>query len=462
MEWSRIFLLGLFSTYLAGFTGHCIIRVFERFVRKSNPYFLRTQQQIVVSLFIFPIVLFIFCFQRMDFYPGGMNTIGCFLTDSHPIDDLLCRITLVVWGIGFTKKSFEILRSSCRLHGILKDNQPVSSTKMLNVLNETFLEMKFYRRLRLMKNGTLPVPISIGFLQSTIVLPDIDYSEKALRIVLEHELCHFRNGDLFWRKFAMVASLIHWYDFFLDRLVDRIIYTQEVICDVESSNNIYYSQKDYILCLLSFCDDSFQKRQGTAFVDSESMVVRRIEEMVRNGKVEKPKKRISVGSAFGILLVSLLFSNTLSAKAVELEENRIYACEVAVQYRDQKLENSGEVFIENAGNDVKEVILTPEILPYSQGVSLDKKIDPHTRVLYLYKQMETGNRIDISALSSDQSVSYKAGVKNRETGEVSYVVSENGSVSFSYTIPRNGSYSVYIENNNSFPIEIMGFANYQD
>ena len=64
-----------------------------------------------------------------------------------------------------------------------------------------------------------------------ILLPDRAYTEKELRILLEHEANHIMAKDLLWRMFGIVILCIHWFNplvWLMCGLMNRDI---ELACD---------------------------------------------------------------------------------------------------------------------------------------------------------------------------------------------------------------------------------------
>lgn len=461
MNWIRIWFFGLLSMYMAGLTGRFFFLFIGRLAANANPYLTRIRQQTIIILHLFPVTLTLFCYQRMFFSTGRVVTTGCFFTDSHPTDDTLCGILFVIWCVGLIKKCTDYILSSKIMNKLFKSSRPVINSNVTAILREVSEQKKLHHFPVILVNDQIPSPVSIGYVQPQIILPHTDYSNKEMHMVLEHELTHLRNQDLIWRRMMLVASLIHWYDPFLYRMGDQVIYTQEVICDLESSRNACYSQKEYAIFLVKSCSNILLEKQGIALAESKAMVIRRIEEMVKNKRTRKTGKLLAAGSALFLALASLVPSQVVSAKMVELEEDRIYDLEIDTEYPEQVPKTFGQILIDKGDTDINEIDLTPEILPYSKLVSLDKTIEANTRVIYMYRQMEAGDKIVISAACGNDSATFKAGVKNSGTGEVSYV-SGSDVVYYSFTVPKDGKYSAFIENNNNFSIDIEGFADYQD
>jgi beta-lactamase regulating signal transducer with metallopeptidase domain len=74
-------------------------------------------------------------------------------------------------------------------------------------------------------------PVLLGFLKPLIVLPDVEFSDTELDMVLAHELVHLKRKDV-WLKFAvLVANAAHWFNpaaYALNRHINTLC---ELSCD---------------------------------------------------------------------------------------------------------------------------------------------------------------------------------------------------------------------------------------
>ncbi|MBQ8914666.1 MAG: M56 family metallopeptidase [Clostridia bacterium] len=55
-------------------------------------------------------------------------------------------------------------------------------------------------------------PMLCGYIKRRIILPDMPLSDEAKAMVLAHELCHYRRGDLWAKLLARIANAIHWFN----------------------------------------------------------------------------------------------------------------------------------------------------------------------------------------------------------------------------------------------------------
>ncbi|MBR1456358.1 MAG: right-handed parallel beta-helix repeat-containing protein, partial [Oscillospiraceae bacterium] len=67
-------------------------------------------------------------------------------------------------------------------------------------------------RLQLWRSGAVSTPMLVGLVRPVLLLPDRAYSEAMLRGILRHELTHYRRGDIAFKWFAVLVTVIHWFN----------------------------------------------------------------------------------------------------------------------------------------------------------------------------------------------------------------------------------------------------------
>lgn len=108
---------------------------------------------------------------------------------------------------------------------------------------------------------------------------------------------------------------------------------------------------------------------------------------------------------------------------------------------------------------VAEIDASQETEPYSATVDLTQTINANTRYLYQYRSMAAGESINILANCDDSAVTYRIGIKNKETGDI-VSVSGSGTLMYEFKISESGTYTAFVENNNNFSIKVSGSAAY--
>lgn len=174
------------------------------------------------------------------------------------------------------------------------------------------------RRVRLVSGGE--TPILVGMLRPVVVLPD-GYSEAEQKQVFLHELCHLKNGDIFYLWLAMLVLCLNWfnpviwYAFFVFRRDVELFCDQRVLrCGT--------NKKEYASLLLK---TALRKNRfvfgTTALQNGEKEVSHRIK---RIAYFKKPK---IVWSVLALVLAAAICTACLtdSAERVPLDETEFSA-----------------------------------------------------------------------------------------------------------------------------------------
>lgn len=74
-------------------------------------------------------------------------------------------------------------------------------------------------------------PMLIGFIKPMVILPKVDYSEDEIKVILKHELTHYKRHDLWYKLLLICANGVHWFNpviYFMVRQANRDL---EYSCD---------------------------------------------------------------------------------------------------------------------------------------------------------------------------------------------------------------------------------------
>ena len=89
------------------------------------------------------------------------------------------------------------------------------------------------RRIPVYMTGGLSGPVITGVLKCRIFLPKRSYGEEELRIILEHELWHYKQGDLFLKAVCGWLSCLEWFHPLCDRMSAEADRWGEICCDLQ-------------------------------------------------------------------------------------------------------------------------------------------------------------------------------------------------------------------------------------
>lgn len=459
MAWIRLFLFCLITLGLTGTAAYVIMQILCILHGKMNPFLLLAWQKVVMVLYCVPVLFCGLCLSRLEYVNAAWRMTGPFLTDTSSfISEIFLGIGMV-WLTGVLTGIGNVAVKQYKLACIWKGNIAVEEPEWISLIEE-YKEKFALPGVEVCQNDLLASPVTSGCLKPKIVLPYKDYTEKQLRMILEHEMNHIKGHDLLWRKIGILAVWIQWYNPLTYLLSNHLVYQEEVLCDLKSSrNNPYFTQKEYGYFLAGLADNNFSNMSSIALCESEKTVIRRIETMAKVGNVSKPTTWKVALSCLALAVMSLVPAGTASAQAVKVQEEGIQIAE-AVGIEDINVDDSQEVLQGIADPDVDEIDLTGAPAARSKSVTLDGTISANTRILYGYHNMVVGDKIAISAICEDSSITYRIGIKNRTTNTI-YYEEGTGLLNSTFTIPSDGSYTAYVENMSSSSMYVSGSAIYE-
>ena len=344
-----------------------------------------------------------------------------------------------------------------KLHNILKGNIPVENEDCIEMIK--MYQKKFHlSHVQFYQNDSILFPISTGSVEPQIILPVQKYSEKELHMILEHEFGHVKHHDLLWKKIGLLVTFIHWWNPFSYILLRKLILQEEIECDIRTcENNRHFTMKEYGYYLAGIPEDENDMVFASALSKSKKDLIRRLEGMAR-GKMYT--KRMAVASCVMLSMLAMIPSYAASESMAQMNERWIEETAIgreleAINY--DVLELHGHVTDEP---NVVEIDLTEEgIQPVSALVTLDRTINPMTRVVYRYQNMNAGNKIAVIASCSDSSIVYRIGIRDK-AGNFDYIQG-SGSLDHVFTIDEAGEYTVYVENRSSSKsMNVTGSATY--
>ena len=91
----------------------------------------------------------------------------------------------------------------------------------------------------------------IGFMKSTIILPERIYNERELLLILRHELVHYQQHDLWYKLVLLATNAVHWFNPLVYLMNRQANHDVEQVCDdkVVANQDMDY-RKAYSLTIL--------------------------------------------------------------------------------------------------------------------------------------------------------------------------------------------------------------------
>jgi beta-lactamase regulating signal transducer with metallopeptidase domain len=94
-----------------------------------------------------------------------------------------------------------------------------------------FEGLKPRRNISLRTSEYIKSPFTVGLFKPVIYMPKADMNREETELSLIHELTHIKNGDLWFKFFSVIVSILHWFNPLVHLLRIKISAVSEFYCD---------------------------------------------------------------------------------------------------------------------------------------------------------------------------------------------------------------------------------------
>ena len=129
---------------------------------------------------------------------------------SPKISIRLFDLIAYIWGAGVLIFLLVVIISYFRfLCRKSKNSVKISDNK---IFSEVKKELKIKKHIRLKASSDIDSPILVGVLFPTVYIPCREIPDDNMRMVLLHELTHYKRKDLLIKWFAVLVNAVHWFN----------------------------------------------------------------------------------------------------------------------------------------------------------------------------------------------------------------------------------------------------------
>lgn len=144
------------------------------------------------------------------------------------------QIAVAVWLVGVIAfLAYQVIKHYRFMKMVKRWSEDITDKQALTVFDDLKTEMGISKRIRLYLCASVGSPMMIGFVTPRIVLPKVNLENGELRLILKHELVHYRRKDLWYKCILLIATAIHWFNpiaYLMARAIDALC---ETSCDAE-------------------------------------------------------------------------------------------------------------------------------------------------------------------------------------------------------------------------------------
>ena len=124
------------------------------------------------------------------------------------------------------------------------------------IFSEVKNELKIKRHIRLKASPDIGSPMLVGVVLPTVYIPCRSIPDDNMRLVLLHELTHYKRKDLLVKWFAVLVNSVHWFNPLCYLACANLSEACEVSCDMAVTKNMLEDeQKLYMQTILDLVEE---------------------------------------------------------------------------------------------------------------------------------------------------------------------------------------------------------------
>lgn len=129
-----------------------------------------------------------------------------------------------------------------------------------SILDEVRKELKIKRHIKIRMSPDCGSPLLVGVLFPVVYIPCREISDANMRMVLLHELMHYKRKDLLIKWLSLFVNAVHWFNPLAYLLCANVSEACEVSCDMEVTKNMSEKeQKQYMKTILDLVEEKEEK-----------------------------------------------------------------------------------------------------------------------------------------------------------------------------------------------------------
>lgn len=256
-----------------------VLAVFNYFCRKKHFFIRQLGITNILFLYLFSairmIVPYEFSFTRVIAPQGVLQELCKEVSISEPGTAQITPLSVltVVWVI---VSMVLIVRFACQYiksmrkfstYSIWEDEQCIRI--MNRVLNVSRAQLKITVR----RSPDINIPMGVGIIRKSILLPEEEYSDSQLYYILRHEYTHFQNRDLLIKILIHIYSCIFWWNPVIYLLKKDLAQILEIKCDLDVTDNMPNQKKaQYLATIVAMLKNAGAKRKEKSFYGTTALV----------------------------------------------------------------------------------------------------------------------------------------------------------------------------------------------
>lgn len=292
---------------------------------------------------------------------------------------LIAYALLAIWAIGAIVLFSKYMIEYRKFRQLLKRwGTDVDDPDTLKLFGDVKLKMGLgEKEIRLVTFPFVNTPMLTGLFRPIVILPQKDSSTDEMRLILEHELTHYKHNDLWVNLLGITALCLHWFNPIVYLCLPTVYGDGESYCDETVLNGKDLDYRRFYGEMIIDMIEVGQSRPialSTCFYAKKLNIKRRLFNIMETNKNIKKLSKGAIALVLGLSLVSnsvVVFANPRKSSNIGVEKAK------AIALRDAGLKAKNVGFVRAAldTDDGKKIY---DVEFYSNGKEYDYEIDAAT------------------------------------------------------------------------------------
>lgn len=339
-------------------------------------------------------------------------------------------------------------------------NIPEEDMKIQAVFDAICEQMGIAGKIQLCRNDLIEIPCYTNCGGPTVMLPFIVYTEEEARLVLSHELGHYKEKDMWLKSWCMAVKFIHGFNPGVYFVLEWAMLICEESCDrlVCGMDEVKAHEKQYFQTIFDMMQTGKQKDRPHLFAlfNTARNYERRVlcMRMELEGKKMKKSVVVALSACFilGSSMTAMAAGDALAGSYQEVvEDGREYISDTSEQ------ESLEEFMLEN-GIDPETVVMVDMDLDnfgIARGTTyFDWDIPAGRTFMSTGFRMQEGDDITIAIQGTPTDLEYWVGIGD-DDNHFTYVVGKD-IYTHTFEIEESTRYHFFVKNINDEELHVEG------
>ena len=180
--------------------------------------------------------------------------------------DIMVAAVFFVWLTGAVVSGIGVIRDYIRTsHVIKRVSKKTLDGRIIGIYKSVCGLLSVRQSVDIYVSSHLKSPLLFGVLKPRMIIPEREFTDEELEMIMAHELVHYKHRDLWIAIAAAAVRCVHWFNPCSYMLSAAIMETRELCCDETVLELIRPQDKEGIRTCYHFCDRGRHKRRTCVY-----------------------------------------------------------------------------------------------------------------------------------------------------------------------------------------------------